>query len=899
MHKTENESNNEAEFKADPGRLITRPSEMPDGFAEIVDHVKRHTQEGLQTVSRDQWVSCIKLRMLARALSDPKTYLKLLMESSDELQTISDFVESPFSENEEQCLHRCILENILHSSHFGSTNNVEQRVWMIGNFSDEAVYSLAIYAHHYLQIMGMQEQIKFFVTDNAPLTRDLSRKGIFQVSSKEGLNYDRYSQYFTNLDDSHVELIQKVKDMVVFARHNITSDPPFSNITLLICRNQLELQSAEDRAKTMAHLCFSLKNGGYLLLGSDEFPEGFGTEFKAVDSAGGLFQRISNSNIAAKRSNVNSYAKGSGVGWIQNDPLKHSTWHGLENEQLLGLKDAILEDQISPTIVINDEDVVVHVAGEIDGYLNLPKKQLSLDVKYMINDQLFLPLKKVLSSLKQHSANSSATTLFYEGSNRYLIEIKAKVFKQLGDPNTYRILTIHPVNLTKVLKLSKSKAPKLHQTTNKVYLRHLQNELSNYRSYLRASVMELEASNQELKATNTELIYANELLQFNNHELESANKQLFMLNNEFEQNLAALTELNDDLNNFIQNTRIATLFLDSEYRIKRFTQALIPLINLENSDKGKDIDKYEHSFVDFDIKSTASHVQETKQTVEIGLTTENGLAYLMRCRPYYTDNTRINGVVFTWVDVTELKQKEDLLAFRAQELERKNKDLAQFAYVASHDLKAPITNMNSLIGLMDEAMDFSEESAEIFSKIKISVSRMNNTITTLNEVIALKNNLQLEKKRIKLSKALKDVVESLETQVKECQARIISDFSGCEWISFPPVHFQHILQNMISNAIKYRREGIAPIVKFSSKKLGGDKGKEKWIHLSISDNGQGIDLNAYGKKLFGLFQRFHLGTTGRGIGLYMTRTIVENYGGSIEVKSKVGKGTTFIVKFKV
>jgi len=226
-----------------------------------------------------------------------------------------------------------------------------------------------------------------------------------------------------------------------------------------------------------------------------------------------------------------------------------------------------------------------------------------------------------------------------------------------------------------------------------------------------------------------------------------------------------------------------------------------------------------------------------------------------------------------------------------KELERSNAELEQFAYVASHDLKAPVTNMGGLLSIIESENGVNDQNKHVFEKVKLSVVRMQNTISSLNEVIGLKKNLRLECKDNEFTTVLSDVLSGLETQISESNAKIKSDFSECASVSYPAVHLSHILQNLISNSIKHCKKGKAPIVNISTTK---DKDS---ICLTVKDNGLGIDMKLYGDKLFGLFQRFNLASEGQGIGLHVTKSIVESYGGRIEVASKTGQGTTFRIYF--
>ena len=226
---------------------------------------------------------------------------------------------------------------------------------------------------------------------------------------------------------------------------------------------------------------------------------------------------------------------------------------------------------------------------------------------------------------------------------------------------------------------------------------------------------------------------------------------------------------------------------------------------------------------------------------------------------------------------------------RVIELKKRNLELEQFAHVSSHDLKAPLVNISSLITMIEMNGEACENTNFLLDKIKSTVSSMRQKIAKLNEVIKLKKNIKLEPEKVSFSDHTREVLKNLEAQISESNALIRTDFSDCETVVFPSIHLHHILINLISNALKYRKPAIQPVIDVTTTVFEG------YICLVVKDNGLGIDLDAYGSKLFGLFQRFHLEIDGDGVGLHTVKNIVESYGGKLHVESKPNEGSTFKV----
>jgi len=223
-------------------------------------------------------------------------------------------------------------------------------------------------------------------------------------------------------------------------------------------------------------------------------------------------------------------------------------------------------------------------------------------------------------------------------------------------------------------------------------------------------------------------------------------------------------------------------------------------------------------------------------------------------------------------------------------LERTNKELEEFAYISAHDMKSPISSMTGLVRLLEQRDAIREEHGQLFQMLKRAVSQMKKTIEALNETMAFKKTLTIQPEKIRFGDIYKQVCEGISEFIVSSGAIIRTDFSQCPDISFPAIHLKSIFQNLLTNAIKYAGD-VAPAIEIVT------ACDERYIILTIADQGIGMDLSLYKDRIFHLFQRFHTHKEGAGIGLYLVHSIVEAYGGSIEVQSQVGKGTTFTIHF--
>ncbi|MFD2514768.1 ATP-binding protein [Pontibacter locisalis] len=245
-------------------------------------------------------------------------------------------------------------------------------------------------------------------------------------------------------------------------------------------------------------------------------------------------------------------------------------------------------------------------------------------------------------------------------------------------------------------------------------------------------------------------------------------------------------------------------------------------------------------------------------------------------------------------EIVERRKAQEALVRKNDALLQINSDLDSFVYCASHDLKSPITNMEGLLSALREEMETPGGDVEpILKQLETSVQKLNGTIESLSDVSKIQRKSQDEQReKLEFEKTLSDVALGIQHMIQQSGANIITDFSEQPVVCFYPQHLQSILQNLLTNAIKYRASERDCIIKISAKEAA------EYVVLTVEDNGIGIDLNKHGNKIFSLFRRLHDHVEGSGVGLYVIKRIIENYQGKVEVESMVGRGTAFHVYFR-
>lgn len=240
-------------------------------------------------------------------------------------------------------------------------------------------------------------------------------------------------------------------------------------------------------------------------------------------------------------------------------------------------------------------------------------------------------------------------------------------------------------------------------------------------------------------------------------------------------------------------------------------------------------------------------------------------------------------------NIDYIKKKELEVQEAVNLLSDQNKRLQNFAYIVSHNLRSHTGNLNFMVTLFDQT-DVEDDRKEIFSHIKSISSSLNTTIEHLSEIVKIQSEIAKERKKLDLEATLKTVLMALEGNIKASGAKVDYDFRECPEVYYIPAYLESILQNLVTNSIKYRHPDRKPRIRVRSAKI------RHHIYLYFEDNGMGIDLDKYGDSVFGMYKTFHHNPDAKGIGLFMTRNQIEALGGTIEIDSEVNVGTKFTIK---
>ena len=538
----------------------------------------------------------------------------------------------------------------------------ELRFWVAGCSTGEEAYTLAILARQVMDSMGLARDVKIFATD---IDRDAIAKagtGIYPESIAADLNSALLTKYFYCRGDSY-QISRNIREMVVFAQHNLVKDPPFTRIDLVSCRNLLIYLQTNLQQRALEMFSFSLRPRGILLLGTSETVGEMEDRFEAIDRKARIYRSMGKTGGRFSLRESGAEAGDEGRLPLAATAYSRPQRSGIrEQERLVArLLDVISTSYVPLAVVVNEHLEILHTIGDSSGIFNLPSGRAVYDISKMVNRELAIPLATGIQKVFRTGEDLVYTNVRLrepEGLRTMKLRIRPMPGRKSDDALVVvffeRIEDVHPASDTLPAEYN------IDEETGQ-RMQDLEQELQFTRENLQATIEELETSNEELQATNEELLASNEELQSTNEELQSTNEELYTVNSEYQNKIIELTEVQNDVDNLLSSSRIGILILDEDLCIRRYSLQAGGLFNLVESDIGRPLKHMTHQLVDYDPVAEAGGVQKTGQPVEKTLQTEDGRWFILRILPYHVGPQVFSGVVITLIDISPGKKVEDAL----------------------------------------------------------------------------------------------------------------------------------------------------------------------------------------------------------------------------------------------
>ncbi len=810
-----------------------------------------------------------------------ENYIEFLKKSPEELEALSkDFlisVTSFFRNKEafdimEQEIIPAILENLAPGE--------ELKMWVAACATGEEAYSLAILVAEQLNNHLKDTIVKIFATDIDSVALVHAGKGIFPATIAKDITEERLAKYFIKEGDNY-KVKSRIRNMIIFARHDLVKNPPYCNMHLISCRNLLIYMSPALQKKIFYMLLFGLKVDGYLFLGSSENPLPIIQNLEVVSKTWKIYKNLQTHRTV--------HFDGFSVPRMIDIKEKHFLKENILQKENIALPEAVnaklVNDLDCLVVCIDENDQVIKTYGDTIKFL------LQKNFNSNLQELLPHPLDVAFKILRSEALKSN------EKATKKGLRIKTH-------ENVINVsISVSPLPV-------KKEAPKLLMVTfsedkpenagqqermfdEKIYIDqytlNLEDELKELKSKLQSTYEQLDRSNDNMQSFNEELLAANEEMQSSNEEMQSVNEELHTINADYAIKNKELSETNDDLNNYFRSNTNGQLFVNNDLMLMKFSPGTTKLINLRETDIGRPLSNISTNIKFETIAVDIKQVIDKGTTITKEIETDDGKWYHMITMPYITADHKRNGAMITFNDVTELKETGLELDKRNKSLLMINADLDNFVHAASHDLMGPLSNIElSISVLSDIQMPNDPKLQKVMGIINTSFIRFRKLVSELGTIGRVESGMS-EMKAIDLNELIEDIESSIENRIMISGAKIKKDVGDTQ-IYFSKKNLRSIIYNLITNALKFRSPDRGSEICISAKSEMG------YSVLTVKDNGIGMNPDEF-EKIFSMYGRLNDNIDGQGIGLYLIRKIINAAGGKILVESEPGKGSTFIVYF--
>ncbi len=520
------------------------------------------------------------------------------------------------------------------------------RVWVPACSTGEEAYTIAMILAEHNDASEKELAVKIFATDAAEHHLSTARRATFPGSMVESLPGERISRFFDKIDDNYYRIEPEVRETVLFAPQNLLQDPPYSRMDLVSCRNLLIYlePSAQEKVIGLAH--FALRENGYLFLGNAESIGQREHLFGCVSKRWRIYQRVGSARSEALDFGQWPFRDGQAQGIVAQPKIADVALRSLA-------------ERFAPASVLIDRNYrVLHYHGLTDDYLVQPSGKPTMDLLALARDGLGMMVRSAVRKSIEDNKTVTLRVPFKSGTCDAVLVTAGPVSDAPGSDMTL-------VSFAKDRGADAHTPPLQGAKAAAAPDGDLEMELRSVRDEMRVTVEQYEVANEELTAANEEVTSVNEELQATNEELEaskeelqSLNEELITVNGQLDRKIVELAEASDDLQNLLEGNEIATIFLDTDLRIKWFTPAIQGLFNLLDKDVGRPIANFAQKFSIADLLENAQAAVERLTTTEQEVSADDGRCLLLRVLPYRTRDNRIVGAVATFIDITDLKSTQ-------------------------------------------------------------------------------------------------------------------------------------------------------------------------------------------------------------------------------------------------
>lgn len=543
------------------------------------------------------------------------------------------------------------------------------RVWCAGCSTGEEAYSLAMTLFEYLSQHNLDIPVQIFGTDASDQSIEMARLAVYPDTIAADVSPDRLRRYFVKIERGF-QVSRRVRDACIFARHNLASDPPFSHIDILTCRNVMIYFDQALQRQVILTFHYALEPGGYLLMGMSEGLRDYGDVFNTVDRKHKIYMKTG-ASLPVRYEPPGPHLLRPGMGGSRSAAemaIEPVVWPEMELQRAA---DRIVLARFGPPGLIIDERMnVLQSRGQTSQFMDITPGAVTWNLMRLLRHAVANEVRTAVQRAITDNVPASEVAVLIQEHGEQQIQIDVLPITSASTrPRCFLVLfqtlvkdgPVRSVEMTAQMHLTPDEKDRLAA--------QLRQDLTSTRFHLQSLVEERDARNQELVSANEEIQSANEELQSTNEELEttkeelqSANEELQTLNDELQQRNNVLTQTGNDMQNLLNSVNIPLLMLTSDFHIRQFTPPMQRLLNVRAADVGRAISEIRLQLSIENIEPILTEVLDTLGTREVEVQDREGRWYLLRVRPYRTTENKIEGLVMVLMDIDQLRRSQQHLA---------------------------------------------------------------------------------------------------------------------------------------------------------------------------------------------------------------------------------------------
>lgn len=772
------------------------------------------------------------------------------------------------------------------------------RFWVPACSTGEEAYSLAILLVEYLSDNNLHRGVQIFGSDVNGESIAFARVGAYPRSIETSVSPERLRRFFTPSAGGGYTVNRAIRELCIFAEHNILKDPPFSRLDLISCSNLLIYLQPVQQQRVAATFRYALNGNGLLMLGSSESLRSSGDGFTVIDKKHRLYKVVPG---AKPRLDISPASK-------RPAATVHPIMHALV-EDSARLIDQLLLARFAPaSLVVNDLTEAVEFRGDLQPFLAPASGPPSFKLSKLLHEDLLIDVRTALFKARHSGELVRRERIpLKRGNDRRLVDVEVI---PTARSTSERIFIITFREIEAPLDESPDHAKPEHQTENarlhealaaaRGYLEHLTSEHEQSDSVLHTTSEELQSANEELQSTVEELETAKE-------ELQSTNEELSTLNDELRIRNADLVVVGDDLMNLLTSIDTPVIMVDRDLVIRLFNPTAERLFSFRQTDTGRPISAFRPLMDLPDLPDILHRVIYTPTTVDSEVQSPDGHWYSLRVRPYRSSRNQIEGAVISLIDTHELRSAL-MMAEESRDFSEEARTMAEsarseaieanrlkdeFLSTLSHELRTPMTSILGWAQMMRMTALDPVTTATAISTIERGTHAQIRLIDDLLDISRITaGRLRLEQRLFRLRALIEETLDVVRPAIEAKKIEVETSFDMAPPLAYgDPDRLRQVIWNLLSNAVKFTPEGGTIEVTALQ-----EKGTAVFC---VRDTGEGIAAE-FLPFIFERFTQSESGTrrakAGLGLGLAISKYVVDLHGGTIVAHSRgLGRGATFTV----